>query len=471
MKSRPPGSRLLSLLLAACGLLAACSDRESVRPAARSRHLLLLSIDTLRTDRLRCYGGREGVSPHIDRLAERGVLYENAFTPRGMTLPSFTSLFTSRYPGEHGVVNNTGRAREEEQLLAERLAEAGFRTRAWVANGVLDPERTHIHQGFEPGSFHLVKDEEQLTRQAVRYLEEEFATGDQRDFLWVHYMNPHKPYEPPAEFRQRMVDPAYRGDVDGSSATLNRIYIQQQELTEADLNHIRALYDAAICYADSLVGRLLDTLERRGLEESTLVVFLSDHGEDLYSHNYYFYHGNSMYRSTSSVPLIFRQPGVISPGRRVSTLTSTLDFLPTMLSWLLGTEDAELRGCDLAPEILGSGRRESPVVFAVYEDDIFAIRDSEWLYIWNPKQIMPSGPPSRGRYPISERELYHWAIDPDEQHDRIEQQPEVAARLHAELSRWNDSLDRSSATAEALSPERLQELRDLGYLDAEEEDR
>jgi len=458
--------RLASALLLVSALLG-CSEAGG---PARARHLLIVTVDTLRADRLGSYGGPNRPSPTLDGLAAEGVRFASAFTPRALTLPSMTTFFTSRYLDEHGVLDNRMVVGDDQVLLAEHLAAAGFRTRAWSASRILAPERAHIEQGFAAGDYRFEADERRMTDEAAAFLRDEFGRGGRREFLWVHFMRPHKPYKPPPPFDRRFVDPDYRGRHDGSSANLDRIYLEREALAPADRRHIEALYDGTIAYVDSLVAELLAALDASGEARDTLVVFAADHGEDLYSHHFYYYHANSVYRSSTQVPLVFRQPGAVRSGAVVDGIAESVDLVPTVLRWLsvepLGGAGA-LRGIDLSPLLVADATgsatpRELSV--AQWSDEIYAIRGRRWLYVHNPGKVAPDGPPVAGRYPIAEEELYDLEADPDEQRNVVASHPAEAQQLRAALERWKAGLVRGEA-ARADSDERKAELEALGYID------
>ena len=458
--------RLASRLLLLPALLLGCSAGET----PRAKHLLLVTVDTLRADRLGCYGGPNRPSPTIDALAAEGVRFEHAFVPRAMTLPSMTTFFTSRYLDEHGVLDNRMIVGEGEVLLAEHLAAAGFRTRGWNASRVLAPQRSHIEQGFGPESYQYVADERRMTEQAGAFLRDEFGRDGRREFLWLHYMRPHKPYKPPPPFDRRFVDPDYRGRQDGSSANLDRIYVEREALAPEDRRHIEAIYDGTIAYVDSLLKELLAALEASGQARDTLVVFAADHGEDLYSHNFYYYHANSVYRSSTQVPLLFRQPGAVRSGAVLPGIVESVDLVPTLLRWLAvpplaGAEG--WRGRDLSPLLRGdAGAAPAPreLTVAQWGHQIYAIRGRRWLYVDNPGRVAPDGPPAAGRYPIAQQELYDLDADPDEQVNVIGAHPEEAQKLRAALERWKGGLARGEAAVDE-SDERKAELEALGYIE------
>ncbi len=453
--------RCLLLVAVASLSLVACDGRPA------SKNLVLITIDTLRTDRLGCYGGPNATSPNIDRLAAEGTLFEDAYTPRGLTLPAMTSFFTSRYPIEHGVLTNQSPVQDDEVMLAEVLESAGFRTRAWVANGILCLDHNRFRQGFPAGHFSFERDEAKMTAEAVRHLKSGFGR-EQREFLWLHYISPHRPYEPPAPYAT-MFDPAYDGPYDGSKEALDRIFIEKIPLEERDLRHILAVYDGTIRFVDDLIGQVLQALAESGVERETLVVFNADHGEDLYSHNFYFYHSNSIYRSSTQVPLILRQAGRVPADRRVQGMVENVDFMPTLLALLAVPPERiagreRWRGDDLTPVIDGGGVQKR-YAFAQWGDRVFSIRDREWMYLSNPEDVQPRSPPFEGAYPIGREELYRVAVDPDEQSNVAAAHPEKAREMQAALTEFLEGLVRAGEeSGMPLGSEDLDTLRSLGYV-------
>lgn len=430
---------------------------------------MFITVDTLRADRLGCYGGPNPTSPAIDRLAAEGTLFVDAYAQRGMTLASMTTFFTSKYPSEHGVLNNTKQISADEWMVAERLAAAGFHARAFNSSGVLDPGRgNQIDQGYKAGTYSMVLDERQMTRQVVEYLQRKFGKDGRREYVWVHFMNPHKPYDPPPPYDKRF-DPDYTGTFDGESDTLDRTFVEKTRLEPRDRRHVEALYDGQVALVDDCVAEILAALEAGGLAKDTLVVFSADHGEDLYSHHCYWYHGSSVYRSTLRIPLVFRQPGAVLPGQRLDGIVESVDFAPTVLSWL-GLDagpgpgkDARLRGIDLSPALLEGGSLKKDFAFGQYDEDIFTVRNKEWMLVDNPTRFHPKQPPLEGDYPVEPLELYHVAEDPDEQVNVAERNPEVVARLRRVLQVWRGSL-RDGSAAENEDPNMLRELMAQGYL-------
>jgi len=379
---------LLLSLLAIAGNFSCSTSPVGDEPGEPEspRHILLITLDALRADHLGCYGYPRPTSPSIDRLAGGGTLYSAAQVPRGQTWPALSSLLTGRYPLQHGVRSNSMRLNTRLTLLPQALHETGYRTAAFLSN-----YGDAIDSGESFGLDHLVRADvtgvapheqwdEKMTDGAVQWITEH---RDQSVFTWVHLMNPHRPYAPPALERDLLVGDHYQGWLaDGITvAELNQgirngsipltgeqldefvharywkpwqagtyldllqqqdwtltfdqlldlVVLQRVALSPADLAYIHARYDAEILTADRCVDRLLDTISRLGLREQTLVILASDHGDELFDHNHYLFHSASISQGVLHVPLIIRWPGQIAPAVVEGSLAEITDLLPTIL--------------------------------------------------------------------------------------------------------------------------------------------
>lgn len=377
-----------SLGLAALLSLAACGGSEP------RRNVLLISVDTLRADRLGCYSEGTSCTPRLDALARECAVFESAATPRAKTTPAIASLLSGRYPHEHGVRDLAQPLKSSVPLLQERLREQGYRCGAIVGNWVLGDARSGLARGFDlwceslpqrtgvPPDDAPQRSARSLTDAALVALglapapsEPEFeprtalAPEGAPWFLWLHYMDPHGAYEPPAE-HQRPAQARELVDVESSNPKqrprVARYNVPTDLWVDADTFDaaaVRARYDGEVRFLDAELGRLFETLRAKGELERTVVVLTADHGESLGEQDYYFEHGANCSESTVSVPLLVRAPGV-PPGRR-STPASLVDVAPTVLE-LLGIEarapsEGALRGESLAGALRGVERPARPL--------------------------------------------------------------------------------------------------------------
>jgi len=340
---------LLPVLLV---LILTCS-REQTPP-----NVVIIAVDTLRPDHLGCYGYGRDTSPAIDALAGRSTLFENAISQSPWTLPSFGSIFTSLYPSQHGAMSAVSRMRESFPTLGEILMERGYATGAIVNASVLKPEYG-INRGFEfydptPLEGRVA---DGTTRDALQWVDD---NSDRPFLLFAHYFDPHEPYSPPAAYAAR-----YKGDYDGPIGdtfvlhdhcpdVLGMAFEGLKRLSAADWNQVRALYDGEIAFADSQIGILLEGLDERGLLSNTLVVFLSDHGEEFYEHKG-FGHGHVLYDEVIHVPLMLSLPGRIPEGVRIGRQVRLIDVMPTILDYIGIKASVHMEGVSLKPLLAGTG--------------------------------------------------------------------------------------------------------------------
>lgn len=279
---------------------------EPERAAGDPAPIVLISIDTLRSDRLPAYGYGGVSTPAIDRVAREGIVFERAFSPYPLTLPAHASLLTGLLPARHGVRNNLGYRLDAgvPALLARRLQEAGYATGGAVSASVLRRE-TGIAAGFDSWDDQLgsargaALGEQQrpgaaTLERALGWLET--VPGEQPFLLFLHLYEPHTPWDPPEPWRSRSEHP----------------------------------YDGEIAAADAVVGRLIEALEARGIWESAIVALVSDHGEGLGDHGEQ-EHGVLLYREALQVPLILKLPNGRRAGERVEETVRLVDVVPTLL--------------------------------------------------------------------------------------------------------------------------------------------
>jgi len=439
-------------------VLGGCSEQDP-----HPRNLLLVTVDTLRADHLSSYGYPRPTSPAIDRLAESGVRFPNAFVPRGGTWPSLTSIFTSAYPATHGVRSNGDMLPASVRTLTQRLRQHGFRTAAILTN---------MLRGRHPGFDETIRfgdpdqgiRDEAATHRAIRWLEEH---GEEKFFLWLHLMGPHDPYEPAPRFRKEY-DSGYRGPLDGSHAKLHAIHTKRHTLSPRELDHVVSLYDAEIAEVDARIARILGTLEDRGRVGDTLVAFTSDHGEELYGHGSYCFHSWSIYDSVLNVPLILSAPGRLPAGATVDRVVESIDLAPTILEALGISIPEKYQGRSLLPLISGDddAERDAGAAFAELGPSIHSIRTDRWHYIYNPRELSSPGSRQddsgrRGVFEIARDELYDVREDPKELHNIADRHPDVVAELRGRLLRWRGDTP-NAYRAQKLSPEVRKELEALG---------
>lgn len=483
-----------ALFLIGVQVLVACGSKE--RPGTAPKHVLMITVDTLRADHLSAwlYGRPTSFTPStdserqlgadlsIDTLAKEGVIFQSAYSPRGMTSPAVASLMTGLTPLEHGLLDNGQVLASEFGTIAETFASAGFATAGFTANALLVPP-SGLGQGFATfESFNGADRDIEVVGAAMGWLRERDLDRGPPIFLWLHLMGPHLPYDPlplgssdgEIDFATRFVDPGYAGSANGSREFLDGAYKGSAVLDGNDVGHVVALYDGEVARINWIVRTFLqlysgvfDKVPKRRLDE-TLLVFTADHGEELVEHNNYWGHSKSVYSSVLRVPLFFRHPASLT-GRRVIDEKVTLeDIAPTLFDWFNLAPPGQLYGRSLLPLVdsYQDFEFESRPAFGMWRDQIFTVRATkakgkgDWRLVWNPSKVEPNDKPP-GRYPIPELALFDLSNDPREQKDLSAEFPEVVTQLKQQLKLWLQ--DQIRAKRSSRAPALEDALDHLGY--------
>jgi len=360
----PPAFVLIALACLAVG----CSDGDPA-PApqgseavttARPRTIVLVSLDTLRPERLGAYGGRPEVSPVIDALAAESVVFDTALAPAPWTLPSHMTMLTGLDPIAHGVMNDSMQLSESAQTLASRLSAAGYATGAFTDGGFVS-----ARYGFDRG-FDVFDDERasggpngfpRLMPEALDWLDDQ---GDDDVFLFLHTFDPHAPYDEVApeilaEFRERPVEPDPR---DPGMHWLGFLHKQVKVGVKnySRMGHLLNDYDAGIHEADQHLGQLFDAIRAAGRWDDALIIITSDHGESFLDHGLHVGHGLLLNDSELQVPLIVRLPGAVGAGKRFDELVGLVDIPRTVMEVVGLSPDEDLQGESLVGLVNGFGR-------------------------------------------------------------------------------------------------------------------
>jgi arylsulfatase len=449
------GALSCALLVTACGEM----------PAPRL--LLLISVDTLRADELGVYGSEQGLTPHIDAFAGEGIVFTSAYAPASFTLPSVAALLTGRYPEELGIRTNESGLPATVSTLATELSGRGWRGGAVVGNFVLRRE-SGLARGF------ALFDDEFGQHEAVRRWPERVAT-DTTDallamlddctalpsancFLWVHYQDPHGPYDPPGDRRERLLA-AERRAPDGATELpagddhFGYASIPSYQYMDGryEVAWYRAGYRAEIQYMDEEVGRLLAALEARRLASRAVVVFAADHGESLGEHGVWFAHGARLTDEQVRVPLILRVPGR-QPARRNDPV-SLVDVYPTLLALLedVPPDEGRLGRNLLGRDAEGSASRPYMATLGAGDVERYALIEDGFKFIMSQ------------RAGVYDARLHRLG---QEDVDLTPGAPQVAARMRRALDALRGQLDRGvGETRQDLSDADRDRLRALGYVE------
>jgi len=465
--------KVRALIAALILVAAACRERKAA-PAARpsprpgnSLNVLLVTIDTLRADHLGIYAYIRNTSPRIDGLARQGTVFDRAYTYWPKTRGSMAIMLTGRRPSQNGYSKVHPLLLDFNPTLAGVLKEAGYDTAAAVdnpnvaaANGYAKGFETY-RETWEEGALATEMDRTRaITETAVAFLAR--ARKDRPFFLWLHYVNPHAPYAPPAPYDTAFLDASARtGPRLRTVAGLHGGIPKQWAVPGQDrLGYYVAQYDGEIATVDEHVGRVMDALRDSAAAGRTVVVLTSDHGESLGEHDYYFDHGEDVFEPSLAIPLIVVAPG-LAPGRRVDGFASTLDIVPTILDAVKVSYPPELAGSSLLP--MARGESAGPA-------RLFAQNDRNLSATWDRRYKVVATPVGDGR----RLALYDRAQDPGETRDRSRADPEALRVQTRELEQHLERADREWAATRRLtegaageppmSAEACEKLKALGYV-------
>jgi arylsulfatase A-like enzyme len=463
------------VVMAALAAMAACrgpdgAGRSAAAPrqlggAARGWNVVLLTIDTLRADRIGAYGyTRRATSPGLDAQLGAGVVFDRAFAQRAATWPSLASLLSGLYPSGHGVEENGYGFPDDLPTLPKLLHATRYRTAAFLSN-MCDAN----HQGWDTFGCSGGKDGKTV-QDALAWAAAADGAGKRQPFLlWVHLFGAHPPYYNGGDLSNRL-DPGYQGSLGPKKWRLDEVMTHHLRLDGADLRHLDALYDAAVIGSDRLAGELLGGLRQAGRLDHTLVVVAADHGEELYAHNGYLYHACSVYQTTLHVPLGIAAPGLLPAGARVPQAVELIDILPTLLALLAVPPPPRLDGRSLVPylERPGGGGGGKPAFSEYGASRIHTVVQQTWKLVDNPDRLEPAcipGPPGQPplRYPIGRTELYDLASDPGETANLAAGHAQQVAALQRLIDQRFAHLSRRGHP-QAIPEKLRKELSNLGYV-------
>ncbi len=422
------------LLLAAAALVLVPRRGDFGRlRGGRDHNVILITIDTLRADRIGCYGFERIETPVMDLFAARGVKFERCYGPTPLTLPSHTSLMTGTLPAHHGVRDNGGFVVPAElTTLAELYKAKGYATAAFVAAYVLDSKWgldrgfDHYFDRFDLGRFERIslgsvqRPANEVLDEALPWIE---AHKDGPFFAWIHLYDPHTPYEPPPEFAARYPNNPYLGE---------------------------------IAFTDSQLGRLWDFLTGRGLTDDLFLVITSDHGESLGEHEEST-HGFFVYEAAIHVPLIFVTPFERFHGVSTSQVSSLADVLPTLCEMSGLAVPREVQGRSLVPHFFRPLKTVRTMAYAesFYPrfhfgwSELISVQDGRWKLIIAP---VP--------------ELYDLRSDPGEQRNLVYLEKKIFAGLSAEAERFIEEAGRNALEIDLsrIDEDTREKLAALGYI-------
>jgi len=426
----PAAMCAVRVLIALWVILAASPSAQSSEKKASQPDVFLITIDTLRADHVHCFGYEPIRTPALDGLAKDGIRFTQAFTPSPITNTSHVTILTGLMPSTHGVTDFALALADTHPTLAELLKKRGYHTAAFIGSIILDSKSfaPGLDRGFDfydnfPES---IKDKSRwgrlerrgmvVTQHAEAWLSTHPAGPH---FVWVHFYDPHDPYEPPPPYSQIYKD---------------------------------RLYDGEIAYADSALATFLAYLKKQGWYEHSIVIAVGDHGEGLGEHHEET-HGIFLYDSTTHVPLIVKLPGRSGAGKLIEDQVRTLDILPTVLGLLHMPEPERLDGESLQAYLDGKtsgdrtalGETDYPLRFGWAP--LRSMRVEGFKFIEAPKP-----------------ELYDLRRDPGELHNSYVPWDSTVQKFRTALSEWRRKTPPSELSAGSVGQNTMEELKALGYL-------
>lgn len=437
------------LSLALCAGCGGGSPETTPDVAPRPRNLLLVSIDTLRADRLGCYGAPRDTSPNLDRFAARAVRFANVYAESCWTIPSHVTILSGLYPTSHQVVVPQNAPSPEVPLAAEILGRAGFATFASVGGGWMCEEQGFA-RGFGFFDSYVVR-RKGFERSIEIGFEVLARTPESTPFFgFLHTYDVHCPYDPPEPYRS-MFATSGRSEFDAAGKCGNPD-LNGMGLDAAQAVYLSDLYDGGVRWVDAAFGKLLAGLEERALFDDTVIIVLSDHGEEFLEHGKIGHEG-TLNGEALRVPLLVYAPGV-APGV-VDAPVGLVDVLPTLLELLDVPAPRELDGRSLVPLMSGASDAARPAGRFAEVDHTRRLRS--WTTT-DRKLVrdLQSGDVS----------LFDIAADPFEQRNLALAEPsqrDALTRSLADFMKDLESRRREAAPAKQLSPDKLDELRRLGY--------
>lgn len=421
-------------------------------PGKKTPNVILYLVDSLRADRLGCYGNPANITPEIDRWAQNKIQFEACYTQAPWALPALTSLFTASYPYTHKAFFLGDRS--DLPTLAEMLRKKGYTTSSFSEN-IVTGQLSGLDRGFDLLDFNTV-DTDRLQEWIKKNRFHPF-------FLYIHIQNPHLRYWPPREFlpegittqevkkinREYMKLTYYQSFSNNLDDLMNTRNLLQEKLGKA-LPDIRKLYDGEVATADYRFGRLVRMLKKFNLEDETLIILTSNHGEEFAEHGELL-HGRSLYNTALHVPLILHLPGPVRHGMSINEPVGLLDILPTIID-ILGQKRTSTQGTSLLPMILGSPGKQERKIFAVRNSfKMFSadrgkknvsMIDERWKAIYNQDP--------------DTMELYDNIADPEERHNLASDYPiqtqaykemillwleeQQATNQQSSINKWLDSV-------------------------------
>lgn len=412
--------------------------------------VLLIVIDTLRADKLGCYGECETNTPFIDDFSKGSFVFQRAESPSPWTLPGMVGLLTGRYPGSAGSMKPNRVFTYDGPLLPEMFQQLGYKSYGVVANPFMQIERGW-GRGFD--EYRYVPDNRGVGAKVLDLLKEfTDKANNGKLFLFAHFMDPHTPYGPPRPFGRIFLDT--NTSPRSINQSLNAIRTGSLKLDDQDKQDIHALYKGEIAFIDRILEKFFLYLKRLGRYDDACIIITSDHGEEFWEHGQ-FEHGHSLYQELLHVPLIVRFNDQKRSRGIINTRCNLIDLFPSLSeSFDQDSDISELHG--------------TPILFEMKNDF-----DERFYFFGHLLHGMPKTAVSNGKWKLIDHAVKDYSLfdlekDPEEKNDLLDQLPDITSKLKNKLVRWRNEVlsnDFKAAPTPVMSNETRKQLQALGYLE------
>lgn len=408
-------------------------------------NIVMITVDTLRVDRMGIYGYEKPTSPNLDILLRKGTVFRNAHTPEPLTAPALSSMLTSVYPHQHGASRNGLRLRSGLESLPKLLANRGYHTAALISNWTLKNRLTGLGEHFQEyyevlgkkrwlGLFFSESDANDVTNRSLSWLKH--RKSDKPYFLWVHYADPHAPYKYHKDFGKAL-------GITGDARRSER-------------------YDTEVAYTDAEIARLLAVLP-----EDTLIIFASDHGESLGEHNYWG-HGRHLFEATLHIPMAIIWPGQV-PTVDIEEPAMLMDLAPTLLG-LLGMQQPEsFRGFDWSLVLADKARpnKQRTMYFQAHKGAVQSKKGANTGRLRGLLEVGITKGSVKEVYRIRNRKRYQYSLiqDPEELKSLVKPSSEMSPGLLKWVLAVEKGLRNIKSDDPSLGETDVEMLRSLGYID------